>query len=73
MNPWNRFVSFFVIKAGVNLEIVNVIEEIIEEINVHAVLPVDLVHKMLIVLRIRVGYEGARSNVAFWKHLNFCH
>ena len=42
-------------------------------INVHAVLPVDLVHKMLIVLCIRVGYEGARSNVAFWKHLNFCH
>ena len=44
-----------------------------DRMNVSALLPVDLVDKMLIVLRIRVGYEGARSNVAFWKHLIFCH
>ena len=50
-----------------NLEIVNIRRK------VPALLPVDLVHKMLIVLRICVGYEGARSNVAFWKHLIFCH
>lgn len=40
---------------------------------VPALLPVYLLHKMLIVLRVCVGYEGARSNVAFRKHLSFCH
>ena len=34
-----------------------------------ALLPVYLLHKMLIVLRVRVGYQGARSNVALRKHL----
>ena len=38
-----------------------------------ALLPVNLLHKMLIVLRVCVSYEGAGSNVAFWKHLRFCH
>ena len=66
LNPWNRFVSFFVIKAGVNLEDVNIMKK-----NCQASLPVDLGHKMLIVLRIRVGYEGARSNMAFREHLVF--
>ena len=28
---------------------------------------------MLIVFCIRVGNEGARSNVTFWEHLIFCH
>ena len=68
LNPWNRFVSLFVINAGVNLEIdVNITEERF------LALPVYLVHKMLIVFCIRVGNEGARSNVAFWEHLIFCH
>ena len=58
--------SFFVIKAGVNLEDVNIMKK-----NCQASLPVDLGHKMLIVLRIRVGYEGARSNMAFREHLVF--
>jgi len=31
--------------------------------------PVDLLHEMLIMLCVRVGYEGAGSNVAFRKHL----
>ena len=68
LNPWNRFVSFFVINAGVNLEMVK-----IRSPKVLAFLPVDLLHEMLIMLCVRVGYEGAGSNVAFRKHLNFCH
>ena len=66
LNPWNRLVSFLVMKAGVNLGISLVAEDV-------SLQPVYLVNQMLVVLGVCIGNEGARSDMTFREHLIFCH
>ena len=66
LNPWNRFVSFLVMNAGVNLGKKLVAED-------ESLQPVYLVNQMLVVLGVCIGNEGARSDMTFREHLIFCH